>query len=294
MYAGDFETAISEAEKVRELDPDYFKGWLPVAMKAMADGDEVAARGAFENMSGIGFRGASTAALGLADLAIYNGDYDSARAILQQGIAEDEAAGSQYFAATKYIALAELELASGNDTAALESLETGLGISSREAQSVPAALMYLRTGDVDRARDIAAGLGQQLQPKARAHSLLIDGLIALGDGDHVTAIDTLSSALELADLWLVRFYIGRAYLEAGFYAEALDEFMACQGRNGEATAVFLDDLPTYRYMAALPYWLGRAQEGLGMTDDARENYAQYVGYRPEGDPLADDARQRLQ
>ena len=125
MYAGDFETAISEAEKVRELDPDYFKGWLPVAMKAMADGDEVAARGAFENMSGIGFRGASTAALGLADLAIYNGDYDSARAILQQGIAEDEAAGSQYFAATKYIALAELELASGNDTAALESLETG-------------------------------------------------------------------------------------------------------------------------------------------------------------------------
>ena len=46
-------------------------------------------------------------------------------------------------------------------------------------------------------------------------------------------------------------------------------------------------------MATLPYWLGRAQEGLGMTAEARENYTTFVGYRPEGDPLADDARQRL-
>ena len=294
MYASDFETAVAEAEKVRDLDPEYFKGWLPVAMKAMADGDDETARGAYDSMSGIGFRGASTAALGLADLAIYNGDYDMARTILLQGIAEDEAANSQYFAATKYIALAESELAASNETAALEALETGLGFSSREAQSVPAALMYLRTGDVDKAREIAAGLSRQLQPKARAHGLLIDGLIAMENGEHVQAIDALSSAVELADLWLARFYRGRAFLEGGFFAEAMDDFLVCQERHGEATAVFLDDLPTYRYMATLPYWLGRAQEGLGMTADARENYTTFVGYRPGGDPLADNARQRLQ
>jgi tetratricopeptide (TPR) repeat protein len=116
----------------------------------------------------------------------------------------------------------------------------------------------------------------------------------LENGENVQAIDALSSAIELADLWLARFYRGRAFLEGGFFAEALDDFLACQARHGEATAVFLDDLPTYRYMATLPYWLGRAQEGLGMTAEARENYTTFVGYRPEGDPLVDDARQRLQ
>ena len=29
MYATDFATAVVEAEKVRELDPTYFKAWLP-------------------------------------------------------------------------------------------------------------------------------------------------------------------------------------------------------------------------------------------------------------------------
>ena len=104
----------------------------------------------------------------------------------------------------------------------------------------------------------------------------------------------LTSAIDRADLWLVRFYRGRAFLEGGFYAEALDEFTECEKRKGEATAVFLDDLPTYRYMATLPYWLGRAQEGLGMTADAQASYSAFVSYRPESDPLADDARQRMQ
>jgi len=294
MYASDFDTAIAEAEKVRELDPDYFKGWLPVAMKALAEGNDDEAQAAYQSMSGIGFRGASTANLGLADLAIYNGDYDTARTLLVQGIAGDEAANSQYFGATKYIALAEAELGAGEHSAATEALVTGLGVSAREAQSVPAALMYLELGQADKSREIAIKLGQQLPPKTRAHALLINGLIALENGEHVRAIDTLSSAIALADLWLARFYRGRAFLEGGFFAEAMDDFLTCQERRGEATAVFLDDLPTYRYMATLPYWLGRAQEGLGMAAEARENYTTFVGFRPEGDPLADDARQRLQ
>jgi tetratricopeptide (TPR) repeat protein len=247
MYASDFDTAVAEAEKVRELDPGYFKGWLPVAMKALADGDDEAARAAYQSMSGIGFRGASTANLGLADLAIYNGDYDTARTLLGQGITVDEAANSQYYAATKYIALAEAEVGAGEHSAAIEALETGLGVSAREAQSVPAALMYLELGQADKSWEIAMKLGQQLPPKSRAHALLIHGLIALENGEHVRAIDTLSSAIALADLWLARFYRGRAFLEGGFFAEAMDDFLTCQGRRGEATAVFLDDLPTYRY-----------------------------------------------
>ena len=293
MYASDFETAVTEAEKVRELDPDYFKGWLPTAMKALSDGDMDSAAQAYQSMSEIGFRGASTASLGNADMAMFHGNYDEAVSLLEAGIAADEAANSQYFAATKYIALAEAHLRAGRQREMLEALATGLSLSSREAQSVPAALLYIETADIESAQQVTADLRRQLQPKSRAYALLIDALIEEQAGNTIEAIDLMSSAIELADLWLIRFYRGRSYLEAGYYAEALDELTSAQERRGEATAVFLDDLPTYRYMATLPYWLGRAQEGLGMTADAAASYTTYVARRPGDDPLADDARQRL-
>lgn len=293
MYASDFETAVAEAQKVRKLDPDYFKGWLPPAMAALADGDHEAAKQAYRRMGEIGFRGTSTASLGLADIALFDGDFDDARALLEQAIAVDLQAGSQYFAATKYMALAEAEIGAGNTSAAREALAEGLDAAARDAQRVPAALMYLEMGDTGAAGDIAVSLGRELQPTSRAHGLLVEGLIAVESGDVIQAIDKLSAARELGDLWLVRFYRGRAYLEAGLHAEALDEFSACRTRVGEATAIFLDDLPTWRYTATLPYWLGRAQQGLGMTAQARQNYSTYVDRRPETDALAIDARRRL-
>jgi hypothetical protein len=46
-------------------------------------------------------------------------------------------------------------------------------------------------------------------------------------------------------------------------------------------------------MAALPYWTARAQEKLGMPEAANKNYSAFLQRRPNGGPLADDARQRL-
>ena len=264
MYAGDFDRAVAEAEKVRELDPSYFKAWLPVAMQALAAGDAAAARQAYEKMAAISGRGASTASLGVADVAMFEGDYAAAKPVLTDGIAADEASGSRYYAATKYIALAEAEFATGDVAAGLHALNQGLELSSRDAQKIPAALMYITAGELDRAREIAAALVSQLQPTSRAYGMMIEALVLLEQGEQVLAIDKLTAALNLADLWLVRYYRGRAYLTAGFAAEAMDEFTACMERTGEATAVFLDDLPTFRYMADLPEWLGRAQGGLGL------------------------------
>ena len=75
--------------------------------------------------------------------------------------------------------------------------------------------------------------------------------------------------------------------------EAFDEFDSCLERRGEATAVFLDDIPTFRHLAALSYWIARAQDGLGMGTAATENYQAFLALRPDGGPLADDANRRL-
>jgi len=66
---------------------------------------------------------------------------------------------------------------------------------------------------------------------------------------------------------LVRFYLGRAYFEAGRYIEALDEFEICLQRRGEATALFQDDdEPTWHAMARLNTWMAKAREKMGMAE----------------------------
>ena len=293
MYSSDFDTAVVEAEKVRELDSTWFAAWLPIAMKALSDGNIEAAQSAYQSMADTGNRGASTASLGLADVELFAGNFDAAREILTHAIPDDEAMNNNYGVAVKQLALAEALLAQGETEAALDAVTAGLDLVGSDATLVPAALIYITAGQADLALEIAATLSQKLSPQSRAYAGLIEGALILETSDGLEAIQRLTETVEIADLWLARFYLGRAYFEGGFYVEALDEFTAAHDRHGEATAAFLDDLPTYRYAATLPYWQGRAQTELGMTDAAIENFNTFVARRPAGGPLADDARQRL-
>ena len=293
MYAGDFETAVDEAEKVRELDPAYFKAWLPIAMNALSTDDFATANQAYDAMAAASSRGELLATLGLADVALYSGNPEGAIEVLQKGIAASEAAGSQYYLATHRIALAEALLAGGNSSDVESAIASALATSAGLSRQVPAALLFVQVERGDLAARMAVELGATLQPQNRAYGKLISGVIALEQGSHVAAIDSITAGIEFADLWLLRFWLGRAYLDAGYFAEALDELSLAKERRGEATSVFLDDLPTYRYAATLPYWLARAQQELGMKDEAVRNYAAFVARRPDSDPLAQDARQRM-
>lgn len=294
MYVGDFVTAVEAAGKARELDPGAFKAWLPIAMQALAEGDPDTARAAYESMREASARGASTAGLGLADVELFAGNSDSAREILIESIRADETAQNKYVAAVKHMALADALVDEGDNAAALEMVSQGLELVSTDATMVPAALVYIVAGEFDSALDVAARLADKLSPQSRAYAGLIEGLVTLQTGQHLQAIEQLTEAVATADLWLVRFHRGRAYFEGGYFVEALDEFTAASDRHGEATALFLDDLPTYHYIATLPYWLGRAQAELGMTMEAAKSFNIYVARRPAGEPLAEDARQRLE
>lgn len=293
MYSSDFELAATEAEQVRELDATWFAAWLPTAMRALSIGDFDTARAAYNSMAETSSRGATTASLGLADIELLAGNFGAAQKILEAGIPVDEANGNNYGRAVKYMALAEALLAQGDSAAALDALEIGVGLTGSNAALVPAALLYVAAGMSDKALAISETLSQKLPPQPRAYAALIEALIALEAGNHVQTIELLSGGLETADLWLLRFHLGRAYFEAGYFVEAVDEFTAAQQRQGEATALFLDDLPTYHHTATLPYWLGRAQAELGMTENAAENFTFFLTLRPAGGPLTDDARQRL-
>jgi len=293
MYASDFATGDAEARAALENSPDYYNAWLPIAIKAMVDGDFEAARNAYESMRSASDQGAPLAEVGLGDVALYTGDFQAGREHLLRAIELANADGNQYVAATAHMAIAFSHEAEGNLAAALEAAALALEIKSGEPWIVQAALLYFAAGDIEQAAEIAASLTNELHPQSRAYGTLIEGLIAYRDGRTVAAIEKLSAALDLADLWLIRFYLGQVYLEAGYFAEAVDEFLKCMDRRGEAAALFLDDISTFRYAAPVYYWLARAEEGLHMTRPAKEKFRQFIDLRPNGGVLVDDARARL-
>ena len=123
---------------------------------------------------------------------------------------------------------------------------------------------------------------------------MIEGETLLNRGQAREAVAKLEEGGRLADSWLLRFDRGRAYLELGAFTEAEADFEACVKRRGEATAVFLDDVPTFHYFPPVYYYLGRAQEGLGSAS-AADSYKQFLAIKEksDGDPLVADARRRV-
>ena len=154
--------------------------------------------------------------------------------------------------------------------------------------------MLIRAGKVSEARAIASELEGQLQKQSRAYGKILLAEIAMDDKNDRRGDRPAHSGTPLADLWLGRFDLGVAYIQRDAFAEALPELEACQKRRGEATALFFDDMPTVRYLAALPYWIGRAEEGLKMAS-ARSRYQAFIALRKDAtaDPLVQDARRRL-
>ena len=294
MAASDWETASVEAERVISIDPDDAMAYVPLAMAAQARGQTEAARAAYQKMATAGEtgRGASIAQLGLADIDLFTGDADAAQASLQAGIEVDVANGDQRMAALKSLALAGSYADQQNFPAAIAAAETGASLSDDLATRVLAAMVYVRADDVASVQSIADALAAQPGTHNRAYAKMLQGLILERQGAQTDAILSMRRAIAMADLWLIRFEIGKAYLRAGNYPEALGELATLTARNGEAAAAFMDAMPTYRLLAELPYWTGRVQEELNLRGPARASYEEYLALRSHGGALAEDARNR--
>jgi tetratricopeptide (TPR) repeat protein len=293
MYAGEFDLAEEIARGVIAEDDGRYYAWLPIAIAELSRGNLDAARESYHQMAATGERGAALANVGHADLAIFEGQYGQAIDLLEPGVAIDIEAGNNRSAATKYIALAEAHAGAGDADASIDAIEKAVASNAGLGRQVSAALLYLEHGRVELALQISDELLAAVQPQRRAYGEMIGGLIEWRNGDSIAALDKLRAALGLADFWLIRFYLGQAYFNAGSYVEALDEFDIATQRRGEAAALFQDDLPTWRYLATLPYWRGRAQEALGMSEAAVESYTEFLQRRPGEDSLASDARERI-
>lgn len=293
MYAGNFDAAIQEDRRVMEMNPGLVLGYVGTALPQLALGHPDEAIATYHQLEKVGPEGISTAAAGLADIALYQGRVSDAIKILEQGISDDTANKNPDGVARKLATLAQAQLMTGNPSEAARTADKALASSHEVPIQFWAARAYIGASQDAKAIAIARELGGLLDSDPQAYGKLIEGEIQLKHGKPQDALKLILDARKIADTWMGRFDAGRAYVEAGAFAEADSELEACQKRRGEATALFLDDSPTYYLFPPVYYYLGRAQEGL-KSSAASESYKTFIDVKNGGqDPLLADATKHL-
>ena len=296
MYSGDFATAVTESERIIQENPSYQFAYLPMAISTLARGDADGARVIYTRAEKVSPGVFSVAKMGEADLEMYFGHSKKALDILNEGIPADEKDKRTGEMALKLVAAGEAYLALGRKAEAIKAARQVSQLNSDESAAYPAARVLLQAGDDADARKIASALDNTLQTQSRSYSRLIAGETDLLHKRLPLAVEELQQGQKLRNSWISHFLLGRAYIDAQHYAEALTEFEACKARLGETTDMMFADTATLRYLPPLYYWLARAQEGAGMKSAALENYQQFLKLRGDsdtGDPLVADAHSRL-
>jgi len=292
-YNGDFAGGEREAQTALGLSPS-FPSYLALVEAQLGLGQMSQATETYHKLAKLNPQGASLAASGLADLALYEGRFSDAARILEHGATTDLAAKDSDAAAQKFAALAHIQLLRGQKGPALANASKASDMSQDIRVRVLAAQTFVEVGEIAKAQKLASGLAAELQSEPQAYGKIIEGDLLLKSGDVPNAVKTLTDANNLLDTWLGRFELGRAYLEAGAFVEADAELERCIKRRGEALELFMDNVPTFGYFPPVYYFQGRAREGLKSPGFA-ESYRTYLNIRGKAgeDPLLAEIHRRL-
>jgi tetratricopeptide (TPR) repeat protein len=294
MYAGDFAAAGREANEALKINPKFEKAFVAIALSKLAQ-DKVAEAGdTYRKLEPVSKAGRSFATSGLADLAVYEGRLADAERILESAIAAALSDGNNADAARWLAMLGGVRLERRETRPAIEAADRATSLSTDPGDLFLTGRIYLEADRASKALRLASALGAGLEDDPQIYAKLLQGEVALKQGKARDALQRFQEAQQISDSWLGRFDKGRAYLQAGAFTEAYSEFDTCQKRRGEATAVFLDDVPSYRFFAPVYYYLGRAQEGL-KSPAAAQSYKTFLAIKEHGDEqeIVADARRRL-
>ena len=293
IYAGDYAAGAKAAQEVLNANPNSADALGALAIAQTGQGDLSSATATYQKLTALGPRGASMANIGQADIAELQGHNAEAVSLLEKGIVADVAAKETGSAAAKTIALGQAYLAQGNEKKALSAADSAIKLEPQLSVLMAAGELYVNAGEPARAAKLVIQLSAKIEPEPQLYAALLQGAISLSQGRRIEAIQSFEKAQKISNSWLGHFYLGKAYLQNGSFTEADSEFELCLKRRGEASAVFLDDVPTLRLVPPVYYFLARAQEGL-KSPAAAESYRTFLKMQPDGSSeLISDARHRL-
>ena len=292
---GDLEMAEQQTQEVLSINVEYDEVYVVIALLKLAQGLIDEAAKTYETLKTLTPEGESLAALGLADIALYEGRLSDAAEILETRINLDREEQRTEYSGNKMSLLAYAQLLSGKRSLAIRNADKVAASIKAAGPLFLSAQIYIQTGQESKARSIAEELSKRLVSEPKAYAKLIEGEIVMKQGEISEAVGLFQEAQIILDTWLGRFALGRALLELEAYPDAHSELGVCLNRRGEATSIFFDGVPSYHVLPPIYYYLGRAQEGLGSAA-ASESYQKFLeikGKEDWGDPLVKDAQKRL-
>src|SRR5262249_18277840 len=157
------------ADEVLKLNPSYTKAFVARALSQLALGQNADARETWRRLAALSAAGASMAALGEADLALFEGRTKGAIAAVEAAVGADIDAKSVSAAAVKRIAIAQAHAGAGDGAAAIREADRALALTSTDAVQFSAGQIYAQFGRTAQATRLAEALSSKLDADAQAY-----------------------------------------------------------------------------------------------------------------------------
>jgi serine/threonine protein kinase/Flp pilus assembly protein TadD len=240
--------------------------------------------------------------MGLALIPTYQGRFDEALRILDDGIGADKMEGNQdEFASGKYRIKATILIEKRDFASAVEPARRCMELREAAFPSDPAYTLdfyvyaLARAGEFEAADSLTAPLREKIETSpetATSYDWLACGSLAHVRGNTEQAIRYLTRALETSDqpYLHIRSQLARSYMDAGRLGEAVELLEAALARYDDVRSL------TPIESVKAHYRLGVAYEGSGWTDKAIEQYETFLDIWEDADPdipVLQDARRRL-
>ncbi|MCK4776174.1 MAG: tetratricopeptide repeat protein, partial [Candidatus Krumholzibacteria bacterium] len=300
-YNGKIDEAIDSYKKAIERKPDFGGSLENLGHMYLFKQDYAMAETFYRKLMGsTDEEERSWARYCLSAIPSYQGKWNRALEVLDQGISADELEGIQgpgYW--WKLYAKAYIYVVKGDPEQAVAIYEQALQDREKAYPENPAGggfgdlyiYFLVRNGELSRATQVADAMNKDTGDGTWAYWIR-KGYIEQGSGNMDAACTSFEKA---ADLWgkalFIRYDLALAYLKAGRLADAVDEFERLLERFDSNRAINNGERAVKAY-----YHLGVAYEQSGWNGKAIEQYEQFLDIWKDADPgieEVEDAKRRL-
>ncbi|MCJ7459357.1 MAG: FlgO family outer membrane protein [candidate division Zixibacteria bacterium] len=303
-YNGKLDQAIDSYKKALEIKPDFYRSLSKLGHMYLFKRDYPKAESCYKELASCSDkRTRSEGRTYLAYIPLYQGKFNQALKILDQGIAADQMEKTEdWTLADKYWCKVAAYEALRNYPLALRELELTQEVFDRAYPDDPVGLrpylvdILVASGNIAKAEEVARTLKKRIEEKGPALMFFYwnaSGSIELAKGNKTAAVDYYKKAYKEANttyFWL-RYLLAKAYLESGNLSDAVSVL--------EKALLRYDDIRAGETLKGVMayYLLGLAYDKSGWTDKAIEKYEEFLDILRNADPgipEVADAKERLQ
>jgi tetratricopeptide (TPR) repeat protein len=304
LYArnGRLDQAIESYKKALEIKPDFYMSQGSLGTMYLFKRDYVQAQSCFETLSSSNeklYR--SLGRLLLAFIPLYQGRFEDALKVLDDGIAADRMEHAEMVVnAYKHFIKADIYEEKKKWGLALTEAQMGIQILKKVTPNHPVNgsdyYIYLlaKSGKIAEAEEVARALQKDLEGK---DSTLMSsywrtlGEIELAKGDTNTAVSYLEKVYEESPTpsFSLRFSLAEIYLKIGRLDETVTQLEKALSRYDDTRTGSSDAVKAY-------YLLGLAYEKSGWNKKAIEKYEEFLDIWKDADPgipEVEDAKERV-